>query len=701
MTAYAAIRTLEYTQLFRIQLMKKILVLITATFTIAFANAQNGGWREKEMEIKVNIQNKEDGKILQDLHLNGEMYATYGLMDVIPSELEKIKSSGLPYEIVRENLNEFYKDFWTKKSSSKSMADKYHTYEEIIALIDSLASALPDICKKISFGTSVQSRQLCCLKISDNVNTDENEAEILLDGGIHGDEIGGAENVIRFARYLCSNYTKNADITTLINNREIWIYPMINPDGRVNMTRSNANQVDLNRDCGYMWNAEGSSKSAFSQIETKAIRDCMYNNQFVIHLNGHSGSENVFYPWCHRPAHAPDYTQLNTLAGIYSSSSKYASLVYKQSNADYATTGEVDDCSYGINGTMGMVLEISTDKQPSETEMITYYQNNVPAMMALLQNAGYGIEGMITDSITGDPVAAVLYVDKLYPFYSDPVVGDYHRFLLPGTYSIKVMANGYQTKTISSIVADKKSTLTDIKLKPLKNKNHYIYKIVSAIIPGNNPADEGNTPAVIGSPDHISYSIGKGGTIIMDFQYPVKDIQGKDIRVIEGDSSPEGFTCYAGQSMDGPWKLLGTGNGTSDFDLSAGSLQSAQFIKIVDDGDGTANVNDAGFDLDAVQTLDSMITGVPEVIASQLNFSVYPNPFTNSINIEYTTEAAETIHVSIYNVLGERVMDVMNKETAGGKHTFPLDASGLTPGIYYCKLESGRKLAVSTYIIKI
>jgi hypothetical protein len=686
------------------QQMKKILILLAVTFINAFANAQNGGWREKEMEIKVTIQNKAESTILHDLHLNGEVCATYGLMDVLPSELEKIKSSGLKYEIIKEDLNEYYKDFWIKKNSNKMMAaDKYHTYDEIIALMDSLASALPEICKKFSLGTSVQGRQLSCLKISDNVNTDENEPEILLDGGIHGDEIGGAENVIRFARYLCSNYTKNADITTLINNREIWIYPMINPDGRVNMTRYNGNQIDLNRDCGYMWNAEGSSKSTFSQIETKAIRDCMYSNQFVIHLNGHSGSENVFYPWCHRPAHAPDYTTLNTLAGIYSSSSKYASLVYKQSNADYATTGEVDDCSYGINGTMGMVLEISTDKQPSETEMITYYQNNVPALMALLQNAGYGAEGMVTDSLTGAPVAAVLYVDKFYPFYSDPKVGDYHRYLLAGTYSIKVVANGYQTKTISQVVvADKKSTVTDIKLKPLKNQNRYIYKIVSANIPGNNPADEGNTPAVIGGPDHVSYSIGKGGTIIMDFQYAVKDNPGKDIRVIEGDSSPEGYTCYAGQTMDGPWKLLGSGMGTSDFDLSAGSLPNAQFIKIVDDNDGTANVNDAGFDLDAIQTLDSTVTAIPEIIVSSLNFSVYPNPFTNLINFEYTTEAAETIHLYIYNVLGELVAEQVNKESTGGKHSFQFDASGLLHGIYYCKLASAAKAAtVSTCIIKL
>ncbi|NNG27375.1 MAG: T9SS type A sorting domain-containing protein, partial [Ignavibacteriaceae bacterium] len=70
----------------------------------------------------------------------------------------------------------------------------------------------------------------------------------------------------------------------------------------------------------------------------------------------------------------------------------------------------------------------------------------------------------------------------------------------------------------------------------------------------------------------------------------------------EGDTSPEIYYCYAGQTIDGPWILLGTGNGTTQFDLSTSGLANAQFFKIVDDGDGTANVPDAGFDLDAIET---------------------------------------------------------------------------------------------------
>jgi len=160
---------------------------------------------------------------------------------VVPKELEAIEAMGFQFEIEINDLNKHYEYFWLTE-------DAYHSYDEIIELADSLETHFPSICKKYIFGTSVGGRQLAALKISDNVEIDEPEAEVMFDGGIHGDEIGAAENVIRFARDLCIDYGSDPTITDLINDREIWLYLMVNPDGRVNMTRENNNGVDLNPD---------------------------------------------------------------------------------------------------------------------------------------------------------------------------------------------------------------------------------------------------------------------------------------------------------------------------------------------------------------------------------------------------------------------------------------------------------------------
>jgi hypothetical protein len=642
--------------------MKKYFFCCLILFLSISSFAQKG-WRENEMEVKVFLSRINDAASLYDLQLNGDIYplAGYALIYVIPSELEKIKKAQLKYEISKNDLNEYYKDFWSQK------AGQYHTYDQIISLMDSLETAFPSICKKTVLGSSVEGREISYLKISDNVAIDESEAEVAFDGGIHGDEIGGPENLIRFARYICSNYGQDAEITDMIDNREIYIYTMVNPDGRVNMSRYNGNGVDCNRDFGYMWNGEGYSTAAYSQVETRFMRDFMYDKHFSTHVTYHSGTEEVIFPWCYRSDHAPDYNCFYNQAALYSSSSGYSYLPYLQSYDDYPTNGELIDGSFGVNGPVSLTMEISTDKQTSDIQ--GYYQKNIDPMIAMIKNSGYGLEGIITDSITGNPIAAAIFVNNLFPVFSDSLIGDYHKFVLPGTYSIKVVANNYETRTITGvIVSSASSAVTNIKMKAANGS--YISKVAAVVIPDNNTADEANTPAVIGAPDDIYYSIGKNGWIIADMLQPVKNISGNDFKVYEGDATAESYSCYASQSMDGPWTFLGTGTGTQEFDLSA--LSQARFIKITDDGDGTATAIDAGFDLDAIEALEQTVDIFSVNNDNDLTIRIFPNPAENEIY--FSTNLTE-YNAAIYNSQGAIVYKGQDPEV--------LNVSSFPSGLYF------------------
>jgi len=583
--------------------MKKLLlsILLVFAFTLSFAD----GWRPGEMQVKIQVNSPEQAQQLYALKLNSDFYGPaydHIIAYVIPKELEKIQDLGFEYEIQIEDLNKYNQNFWLTE-------DAYHTYQQIIDLADSLETNFPDICKKYIFGYSIENRQCAALKISDNVSTDEPEAEVMFDGGIHGNEVGCSENVIRFARDLCLKYGNDPTVTNLVDNREIWLYLMVNPDGRVHDTRYNANGVDLNRDWAYMWDGWGSSTGACSQIESKNLRDCMYNNQFVIHTTYHSGTEFISCPWSYRPDHCPDFDHIIQLAGVYSSSSGYANLEYGQGcTGMYPINGSSKDSNYGIQGSISWSMEISYSKHPPASQIMMYYNYNYPSMITMIEYSGYGLEGTVTDVNTGNPVTAVVFVNDYFPTYTDPTCGDYHKYVLPGTYSITIVANGYQTQTIDNIVVIANSaTSTDFQLQP--EDKQYVFKLSASQIPDNNNADEGNTPAVIGAPDNINYSIGKNGWCVLDMQYPVIDGPGFDIIVYEGDATPEGFTCYVGETIDGPWISLGTGNGTTEFDITTSGLPEAQFIKIKDDGDGSANVADAGFDLDAIEAMEP-VSGV-------------------------------------------------------------------------------------------
>jgi len=579
--------------------MKKLVLAVIAMLFVAVTFAE--GWRTNEMEVKVNISSKHEAYQLTELRLNGDYFLDYAILYVIPEELELIKNAGLKFDVEKENLNEYYQDFWETRA-------QYHTYQEIIDLADSLVDNFPDICTKQIFGTSMGGRQLAALKISDNPNIDENEAEVMFDGGIHGDEICGAENIIRFARDLCLGYGNDPDITDLIDNRETWLYMMVNPDGRVGMTRYNNNGVDLNRDWGYMWDAWGGSPGAFSQIESKVLRSCSYNNQFVIHTSYHGGTEYISCPWSYRASVPHDMDRILEMAGLYSDVSGYANMEYGQgSSGMYFINGSTKDSNYGAMGSIAWSMEISYDKQPPASQLLMYYNYNVPSMLAMIEYSGYGIGGMITDESNGDPIAASIFVENYLPCFSDPEVGDFHKYLGEGTYNITIKANGYEDKMITDVVVTElNSTVVDVEMTAAEHQS--IHRIISSQIEDNNAGDPGLTWNAIGQPDNLVYSIGKNGWVIVDMLDIIFDGSGPDIMVFEGDAVAEGYTLYAGESMDGPFHSMGDGSGTTEFDFASCNISEARYFKVTDDGDGSSSGLGAGFDLDAMQALSS-ITG--------------------------------------------------------------------------------------------
>ena len=194
--------------------MKKILFSAFLLVLMQLAFAQTLSWRPGEMELKVKFKTSSEARVLNDLHLNTDIYSTYAYAYVVPSELELINRSGLDYDILKPDLNA-----WSASFGNALVPAAYYTFNQIKDIADSLAAAFPTICRKVVFGQTATSLELAALKISDNVNTDEDEPEILLDGGIHGDEIGGSQNMIMFARDLCRAYGTDPVITNLIDNR--------------------------------------------------------------------------------------------------------------------------------------------------------------------------------------------------------------------------------------------------------------------------------------------------------------------------------------------------------------------------------------------------------------------------------------------------------------------------------------------------
>jgi len=455
------------------------LICVLVASILLGAGLAYGFDRGREMEVRIATTGPEDIRTFVRMQLTlidrGEGYVR---ARVTEPELARLRQLGFDVEVLVEDIDRDLEWVRHLEERPREGTDGYYrSYTEMVNILDSLATNYPDICALYTIGTSVQGRTLYIMKLSDNAAEDEPEPEILFDGAVHGDERIAVEVPLMMIEYLVANYGVLPEITWLINNREIWIDPMVNPDGVISVSRYNANGVDCNRDFGYMWEGWGSSPGPYSQPEVQALRSVMLANQFVHGTSFHSGTEYISYAWSYHSDPTMDDDHYEYLAAGYSSTSGYE---YGQGNMGmYPIHGASKDTYYGVMGTIGWTTEISYVKTPPQSQIDYYFELNREAMLYMMEQVGYGITGTVTDSITHDPLPAIVTVVEIdWPVYTDPEVGDYHRFVLPGTYSLHVWANGYEPKTIPNIVVTASSaTQVDVELAPVAEPQTYAYRV--------------------------------------------------------------------------------------------------------------------------------------------------------------------------------------------------------------------------------
>jgi hypothetical protein len=77
----------------------------------------------------------------------------------------------------------------------------------------------------------------------------------------------------------------------------------------------------------------------------------------------------------------------------------------------------------------------------------------------------------------------------------------------------------------------------------------------------------------------------------------------------------------------------------------------------------------------------------------------YPNPFNPSTLIKYSISHDGIVNLSIYNILGERIITLVNQNLRAGKYEIKFDGTHYPSGIYFYKLESGSYTSVKKMIL--
>uniref|UniRef100_A0A7C6AA00 T9SS type A sorting domain-containing protein n=1 Tax=candidate division WOR-3 bacterium TaxID=2052148 RepID=A0A7C6AA00_UNCW3 len=576
----------------------------------------------------------------------------------------------------------------------------YHSYAQVCSIMTALSQTYPSITKLETLGFSVLARPILAMKVTDNPWFEEPEPEIRLVGAHHGNEKISTEITLAFLQYLVENYASNPQVQYLVDNREIWVIPIFNVDGHIANRRTNNNGVDLNRDYGYMWSGEGSSPSPFSQPETKAMRLHSEANNITLEYEYHSTASYVNYLWDHHPQDPPDSGLIINISQRYADStygSQTTQLVKINGYDWYYVRGSAQDALFGIWGGIGTTIETQQPSQQGRIDSICIA--NRRALLAMITLAGYGIEGTVRDSITSEPLfALVQFTDPLrWSVYTDKNCGDFHKMVAPGAYTVKVSAQGYATKIVENVVVPAQGSVNlEIFLTPSNSIDNYIQKLVWVRRDRPDVAYRTITNACLGEPDGIPYSLGVGGTIVLEAFPAIKNLPGFDFTVFESDTAPESYTVYVSNVWDGTWYLCGVGLGTTSFDLSTPSLDSARYIKIVDAGGGSTSDPYAGFDLDAVsyKSERTAIAHTPNTSLLNSNLMLYPNPTSSNLTISYQSIANGNFTLKLYSVTGKLVTSINLTEKRPGEYqnSWNLkDKSGkrVPAGIYLGILETG------------
>ncbi|MEO0115567.1 MAG: M14 family zinc carboxypeptidase [candidate division WOR-3 bacterium] len=578
--------------------MRRFLVLILLA-TVLFAA------KERYDLVKIKITDPKQIKTLETMGaLIHDVKDGIARVEIPFKDFAKFESQGFEIlEVIFPDISSYY----------AQNEQAYHTYEGFRDSLILLAQNYPNIAKVETLGFSTQNRVVLAIKITENPQVRSPRPRCLFEGATHGNEKIGAEVAFALARYLILNYGNDPLVTNLVNTRETWVAPLVNPDGYVASTRGNANGIDCNRDYGYMWDEGWGSPGPFSQVEPRNFRNFAENHQLTHWCSYHSGTEFISYPWSYTPQRARDWAALDTLARHCHN---YTGYPYNQGyQGMYEIHGSSKDFAYGAYGPMSWTCEVSEDYIPPVGAIDSICNLNRPAQLYMITKIGHGIRGIVTDSITGEPLKAMISVSPPeWPVYTDSL-GDYHRFVLPGTYSITAWANGYQPKTISDIVVPPDTYVTvDFALVPDTQAPVAGFK-VTMVNDQDNEVITSGTYLALGLHDSRRYSLGVGGWIVIDMGEEVINGSGYDFTVYENDADPEGYAVYVGTNWNGPFTYIGSDTGTASFDMASGGVNVMRYVKIVDDGDGSQTNPTAGLDLDAIE---ATVFNAPALVLTQM-----------------------------------------------------------------------------------
>ena len=364
--------------------------------------------------------------------------------------------------------------------------DSYLTYEQYETMMESFPSSAISgrTCTLLDLGTLSTSNHRKILGVRLNNGQPNGKPKFLYTSTMHGDEVTGMILMLRLIQTFCTS--TDARITNILDNVDLFIFPCTNPDGTyaggnstVNgATRANGNNIDLNRHFPDFDDGAHPDGETYYQDETQWMMQLAQEHLFTMGANFHGGAEVVNYPWdTYQPLHTDDdwwqYVSREYADLAHAISSTYMTYLdngITNGYAWYTITGSRQDYMNYYGQCRELTIECSNTKTPNASTLPNYWNYNYNSMLTFIEECNKGIHGIVYDATTGQPLSGVIVTvqdhDALGSSVSTHAVGDFHRPIKGGTYSLLFEKQGYCPTLVDVTVTDGGRVDLEVELEP-------------------------------------------------------------------------------------------------------------------------------------------------------------------------------------------------------------------------------------------
>lgn len=650
------------------------------------------------------------------------------------------------------------------------MADwnRYPTYSTYTQMMQNFQTQFPNLCDidTILAVTPAGDHSILVAHISNTLHQAGNKPSFFYTSTMHGDEVVGYYLMLHLIDYLLNNYNSDPIVQNIINQVDLWICPNENPDGTYKTnddtinssptsTRANDNNVDLNRN----YPSPGVENSVDIQPEIQAMMDFSAQHNFVMSANFHGGAELANYPWDswttnqNRHADAPWflYISQNYVDSCHAVDPSYMTEEggVIEGGDWYVITGSRQDFMTYYRYCREITLEVGSNKVTNTSELPSYWQASKQALLGYIEECLYGFRGIVTDAVTNEPLEAQIFIqnhdEDNSEVYSHLPIGNYHRPIKAGTYTVTVSADCYQSQTFTITTTDRNTVIKNIQMVPMVSMptaaDQYILPGESATISVTANYDiywydspNSSTPLYIGSNfvtptlyDNTTYWLQEvtqyNNDVMCQSERSEVTVYVFDVPdTVWGQLSLIGCTEleYEGETYatSGDYTLVypdaGAYNADSILNLHITifpeySLEISDSIHI---GESYVFGNDLFFGTTAgvftYQTTAQTVNGCDSVIQLTLtvlpnvgvtenathNWCIFPNPLSESATIT-APNGSRSFTIEVIDVLGKRIM---TRQSTDGKMN--LDLRNQPRGVYFVKISENKKENITLKVVK-